>query len=74
MGKIALLGLLLLLAGFVLIFAGTSFDSAKIKSAGGLFIGPIPVFGFASDRKMLYALFAIGILLFVISYFISRNF
>ena len=78
MGKIIIIGLALIFFGILLVFAGGLFGNvaknANINAAGGIFIGPIPIFGFASDRKMLYVLFAIGILLFVISYFISRNF
>ena len=79
MGKINAIGLILASLGILLLFFSfiLSPDSnikANVKGAGGFFVGPIPIFGFASDKKMLYVLFAVGIALFVLSYFMTKIF
>ncbi len=61
------IGMMLIFIGILLIFI-SSFTAEKqnIKTAGGIFLGPIPIFGFASNKKMLYLLFALAITIFII--------
>jgi len=60
MSKLIFLGTMFLFLGIIIIFAGSLFASQKedsnIKTAGGIFRGPFPLFGFASDKKMFYIL------------------
>lgn len=76
MDKLVHLGLVLLFFGIILIFLGSlssvSREKANVKAAGGIFIGPFPVFGFFSDKKMFYLLTAIAILFFIISLIFSK--
>lgn len=70
-------GILLVFIGLMLIFT-SSFTTmaqqkhATVKTAGGIFIGPFPLFGFASDKKMFYLLMAIAFL-FTLLYFIFMH-
>lgn len=76
MDKLVHLGLVLLFLGIILIFLGSlssvSREKANVKAAGGIFIGPFPVLGFFSDKKMFYLLTAIAILFFIISLIFSK--
>ena len=65
-----LLGIALIFIGMLIIIAASMKD-AKIESAGGIFIGPIPIFGFFTSKKAFYALLAIAILIFIV-YIILR--
>ena len=58
------LGLILLFIAIILIFIG-SFQSKNVKGAGGIFIGPFPLFGFG-DKKMFYILWILAIVLFIL--------
>ena len=69
------IGIILLLIGFIFIIIGSLSSTIKgktdIKSAGILFIGPIPI-GWASDKKMLYVLIGFTILALIL-WFILRK-
>ena len=70
------IGLILLLIGFILIVIGSVSSAIKgktdVKSAGIIFIGPFPM-GWASDKKMFYALMGFTLLL-IILWFILRKY
>lgn len=70
--KILLFGLALIFIGMFIVFFSSMQLSAKgeknVKAAGGIFIGPIPVLGFFSDKKMFYLLCVIAIIFFVLFY------
>ena len=69
------IGLILLLIGFIFIvigyFSSTIKGKTEIKSAGIIFIGPIPI-GWASDKKMLYVLIGFAILAFILWFILRR--
>jgi uncharacterized membrane protein len=70
MESLFLIGFVFILIGILLIFIG-SISSMKegqtnIKSAGGIFLGPIPIFGFFSDKKMFYFLVVMAIVVFIL--------
>ena len=60
--------------GFIFIFIGIILitlslfqgQKGKVKAAGGIFLGPIPILGFANDKKLLYILFGLGVLIFIL--------
>jgi len=64
----------LLQIGIILIFLGillvifSSFQGGKenVKGAGVVFLGPIPILGFGNDKKILYILFGLGVLIFIL--------
>lgn len=62
--KLVELGIIMVFVGVLLLFLG-SFTQIKkgeqgaVRGAGGIFIGPFPLFGFASDKQMFYALIAL---------------
>lgn len=62
--NLLLIGLGLLFLGMILIFAGSLLSSKEknVKFAGGVMIGPFPLFGAFSDKNMFWVL----ILLFII--------
>jgi len=66
------LGIILICIGFLLLFL-SAFLTNKSTVRGGFvgFIGPFP-FGFASDKKILYILFAIGIIIFILSILLRK--
>ncbi len=69
------IGLILLLIGFIFIVIG-SFSSATkgntdVKSAGIIFIGPIPI-GWASDKKMFYTLIGFSLLLLILWFLLKK--
>ncbi len=72
------IGISLVFIGIILLFIG-SFLATKensktsIKSGGIVFIGPFPLIGFASDKKMFYALLIFSSLIFII-WFLIRKF
>ena len=68
------IGIFLIVLGFILVFISSiTTQNSNVKGGGIVFLGPIPVAGFASDKKILYILFGIGIALFVL-YLILRRF
>jgi len=70
------IGLILLLIGFIFIIISSFSSSIKgqteVKSAGLIFIGPIPI-GWASDKKMFYILIGFSLLL-IILWFLLRKY
>jgi len=70
------IGLILLLMGFIFIIISSFSSSIKgqtdVKSAGLIFIGPIPI-GWASDKKMFYILIALAITTFIIFYILTKR-
>lgn len=68
--KFVFLGTALVLIGIILIFFGSAFAAFKgsktsVKSAGVVFIGPIP-FGWASDKQMFYILLALAVVFLLV--------
>jgi len=63
-----IIGAVFLIIGALFLAKGLSKSDGKLTIRGGAvgFIGPIPLFGFGSDKKMLYWLLGIGFLLFLI--------
>ena len=57
------IGIGVILLGFLLVFIG-SVSNSDVKSSGGVFIGPFPLFGFG-DKKVFYVLWGIAIALFI---------
>lgn len=70
------IGLILLFIGFIFIiissFSSTIKGDTEVKSAGLIFIGPIPI-GWASDKKMFYILIALAITTFIIFYLLTKR-
>ena len=71
------LGFVFVFVGMILLFMGSSFATTKgeqghIKTAGGIFIGPFPLFGFASDNKMFYSLLVVVAVLSLLFFFMRR--
>lgn len=67
------IGILLVFIGFVLIIISSlQGGKANVKTAGGIFLGPIPLFGFANDKRLLYILFGLGMLIFIIFEILRR--
>jgi len=64
-----LVGLIFLFIGILLIFfsgiISVKSEKFKISGGGGIFIGPIPIFGFFSDKRMFYFLLAFAFLIFL---------
>ena len=70
------IGMMLFLIGMFVIIAGTFFgakEKATVKSAGIIFIGPFPIIGWGSSKKMYYALMILGLILFFFVLFFLRN-
>ena len=71
------IGILLVFIGIIILFIG-SFLQAKdntktnIKTGGIVFIGPFPLVGFASDKKMFYALLVFGVVIFIIWFLMMK--
>ena len=70
-------GLFFVLVGMILLFVGsflatTRGEQGNVKAAGGIFIGPFPLFGFASDKKMFYSLLAMIVVLSVLFFLLRR--
>jgi len=70
------IGMLIVLIGFIIVFIGALTQSQKdAKVAVGGFVGFIP-FGFANDKRMLWALLAVMAVLvffFVLTYFLRMR-
>jgi len=76
MEQLIILGVLLIIIGFVIIFFGIlagSKDSSKTKVAVGGFIGPIP-FGFGNDRNFVWFVTILSLAVFLIWLFFSFKF
>lgn len=70
------LGIMIILIGMFVIIAGTFFgakEKANVKSAGIIFIGPFPIMGWGSSKKMYYTLMILGLVLFFFVMFFMRN-
>jgi len=73
-------GIILLLIGIALIFIGTALGAVnqkgKVEGAGVIMLGPIPLVGVATSRKLGYAIIAliiIGAILWVmLSFFMKK--
>ena len=74
MESLITIGIILLFIGIMFIIIGSLSQSGKtdVKSAGIIFIGPFPM-GWASDKKMFYALMGFTLLL-IILWFILRKY
>ncbi|MEK6903374.1 MAG: DUF131 domain-containing protein [Nanoarchaeota archaeon] len=71
------IGIILVFIGILLIFFSSFTTLAQqknttSKSAGGIFIGPFPLFGFASDKNMFYLLLAVTVFLTILSLIFMR--
>lgn len=71
------LGMMIILIGMFVIIVGTFFGAKEgktdVKSAGIVFIGPFPIIGWGSSKKMYYALLILGLLLFLFMFFFLRH-
>ena len=71
------IGVIVILIGFILIFAGTLFQErskTKVEGGGIVFIGPIPIIG-ATSEKSLYIVLALSIIflfMFMLINFLGR--
>ncbi len=67
------IGVVFVFIGFILIML-SSFQNGKanVKAAGGIFLGPIPILGFANDKRLLYILFGLGVLIFALFEFFKK--
>ena len=57
-------GIIVILIGFILVFAGISSQSkgkTKVEGGGIIFIGPIPIIG-ATSEKSLYVVIALSVI------------
>ncbi|MBI4155263.1 DUF131 domain-containing protein [Candidatus Woesearchaeota archaeon] len=67
------IGLLLILIGFIIVFASSfTSKSPNVKAAGGIFIGPFPIFGAFTNKKSFYLILILAIILFFIFSFFNR--
>lgn len=76
MKNLLFLGLVLVFVGIILIFISSFYfakDEANVRGAGGIFIGPFPIFGVFSDKKMFYLLLGIAFIIFIL-WLIFRRF
>ena len=61
------IGIVLLFIGILLIFIGSfSGSKTKVEAAGGIFIGPFPIFGAFTNKNMFYLLLAFAIIFFIL--------
>jgi len=76
--KVVMFGVIIVFIGVLLIVLGSVFSTAKgkdkasVKSAGIVFIGPIP-FGWASDKQTFYALLAFAVVILSLWFFFFRR-
>jgi len=67
------IGLLLIIIGFIIVFASSfTSKSSNAKAAGGIFIGPFPIFGAFTDKKSFYFLLILAAIIFLVFYFLNR--
>ncbi len=73
--KLLVIGVVLLFLDIGLIFISSiiSGKNSDIKSAGGIFIGPFPVFGFFSNKRMFYILLIIALIMYLFYYFALKR-
>jgi uncharacterized protein (TIGR00304 family) len=80
MQKLIVLGILIIIIGYVVLFTGTIISFYKqgkpctdttVKAGGVLFIGPIPVL-FGNDRTLVFISVS-GALLFILAYLLWRS-
>ena len=59
-----IIGLVLLFLAIILIFAGSLISSKNknVKLAGGIMVGPFPLFGAFSDKNMFWVLIGLFVL------------
>lgn len=69
MKGLILIGLIIILIGIILIIIG-SFSEGNVKSAGIIFIGPIPI-GWGLGKRLFLILAGIGIFLYIL-FFLLR--
>jgi len=68
------IGIILVSIGIILIIiCSLQGQKTNVKSAGVVFLGPIPILGFGNDKKLIYILFGLGILIFIIFEILKRN-
>ena len=68
-----LYGIILIFLGIILIIASSLIQAkTNFKTGGIIFIGPFPLFGYASDKQMFYILIALTILAMIIIYLFKR--
>lgn len=67
--NLMILGIAFILIGFFIVFLSGS--NSNVKSAGGVFIGPIPLFGFG-EKKLFYFLWALAALIFFVFLFLRK--
>jgi uncharacterized protein (TIGR00304 family) len=64
-------GLILILTGFAMVFAGTLFSTQKANIGGLIMIGPIPI-AFGTSPEITVFAMVIGLMMFLV-YFIGRK-
>lgn len=71
------IGMMLIFIGMFVIILGNFFGAKEgktdVKSAGIIFIGPFPIIGWGSSKKMYYILMILGLVLFFFMMFFLRN-
>ncbi len=66
-------GLLLIFIGFILVlFSSFTSKNSNVKAAGGIFIGPFPIFGAFTDKSSYYTLLILAAILFLTFFFLNR--
>ncbi|MBS3112088.1 DUF131 domain-containing protein [Candidatus Woesearchaeota archaeon] len=58
------IGMIIIFIGFILVFLGSLISKENLKTSGGIFIGPFPLFGFG-NKKLFYILWVFAIILFI---------
>ena len=67
MKNLLAIGIIFIFIGIILVISSSlQGQKANAKGAGIVFLGPIPILGFGNDKKLLYILFGIGMLIFII--------
>lgn len=70
---IVIVGILVIMVGFILIFAGTALQSTSkssdVKTGGVILIGPIPII-FGSDKGTIVGAVIAAIILMILAYFL----
>ena len=72
--NLGILGIILIFLGIILIIASSFTQKTNVKSAGIIFMGPIPLFGWASDKTMFYILIALTVLVIILFYLLRSKF
>lgn len=70
---IVTVGILVIIIGFILLFAGTALQSSSktsdVKTGGVILIGPIPII-FGSDKGTIITAVIMAIILMILAYFL----